>query len=702
MSDNYFSSFSSSPSANQPFSSMSYMPNINPDHNVSVQNLGINDLQVQDLMGNPHVRKLVEDSQDITRRLAASTDARSKLLDKVELLQEQCSKQQQMIVELQNRTHTNVPAPNPSVQVSFPSPLPASAPPPTPAPPASNANFVIPGEREFRPATRPAGIPRSVLWNLEDCAKEGAVGEANKSRPSMNKCVRDVEGNPIPSSVYGAITGTAKLLITEILSKLPVPSDPSAQETSKLKTYYKKYYPKEYREVVLRLEDSHELLRLCAPHWKADHVVQSVLTAMANPKKGPEAAEQQSAKRGRTEDSEEVASTQATVAGGAIHGENGREAQDRPAAKKARTEAGSGGNKGKSAIFPTEDAASSQLSSSTTPISSGSPTPQIPLSQQLATLSSATLPLNGTNPVPQALPGIAANPVTAPRPVAPTRVDVDFVLVDPSVELKTLIPTVECVADFLNAIERYPNHFTGQPSEGLSSLITAIEDADPNAPGLSEDDTNANWGHQQLSGAWRMLLSKWENIGNATIACKLVAAVARTCKVARLLCTERKISANSFLCDNYLEQMIASLWACWREAGGPIVEKKKTADLSATGENNSLIEDHVNTGVGEGSADTVTPTLSKVPSKPELEKLLSVCIFPYILPSSDSHLVQGLLIEDLKTLCQTFKLTFAKKPLKEDIKKAIVDSPFCVSEAGLAELRSLSQARKELKKKKKD
>ncbi|PPQ85306.1 hypothetical protein CVT26_001343, partial [Gymnopilus dilepis] len=326
MSNGYIPSFSSTPSANQPSSSMSYMPNINLDHvnNVSVQNLGINDLQIQDLMGNPHIRKLVDDSQDITRRLAASTDARSKLLDKVELLQEQCSKQQQMIVELQNRTHTNVPAPNPSVQVPLPSPLPASAPPPTPAPPtpappASNANCVIPGKREFRPATRPAGIPRSVLWNLEDCAKEGAVGEANKSRPSMNKCIRDVEGNPIPSSVYGAITGTAKMLITEILSKLPVPSDPSAQETSKLKTYYKKYYPKEYREVVLQLDDSHELLRLCAPHWKADHVVQSVLTAMANPKKGPEASEQQSAKRGRTEDSEEVASTQATVAGGAIH-----------------------------------------------------------------------------------------------------------------------------------------------------------------------------------------------------------------------------------------------------------------------------------------------------------------------------------------------------------------------------------------------
>ncbi|PPR02121.1 hypothetical protein CVT26_008825 [Gymnopilus dilepis] len=351
-----------------------------------------------------------------------------------------------------------------------------------------------------------------------------------------------------------------------------------------------------------------------------------------------------------------------------------------------------------------------ELSSSTTPISSGSPTPQIPLSQQLATLSSTTPPLNGANPAPQALPAVVASTVTAPCPVAPTRVDVDFVLVDHSVhslrfELKALIPAVECVADFLNAIEKYPNHFNGQPSEELLSLIAVIEDADPNAPGLSEDDTNANWGHRQLSGAWRMLLSKWDNIGNATVACKLVAAVARTCKVARLLCTERKISANSFLCDNYLEQMIASLWTRWREAGGPIVEKKKTADLSATEENTPPIEDHVNTGVGEGSADvsveTVTPTLSKVPSKPELEKLLS-----------------GLLIEDLKSLCQTFKLTFAKKPLKEDIKKAIVDSPFCVSEAdikkaivdspfcvseaGLAELRSLSQARKELKKKKKD
>lgn len=121
-----------------------------------------------------------------------------------------------------------------------------------------------------------------------------------------------------------------------------------------------------------------------------------------------------------------------------------------------------------------------------------------------------------------------------------------------------LIPSVACAADLLDAMEKSPHHFNGLPSDDLLTLISAIETANPNATDISEDETNASWGHRQLSGAWRNALIKWESVGTCNVACQLIAAAVRTCKVG----------ASGYLCDAYLEQMIEKLWECWKEAGG--------------------------------------------------------------------------------------------------------------------------------------
>lgn len=111
----------------------------------------------------------------------------------------------------------------------------------------------------------------------------------------------------------------------------------------------------------------------------------------------------------------------------------------------------------------------------------------------------------------------------------------------------------------------------GWPSEDAMALLTRIETADPNSPEINEDDTNACWGHYQLSGGNMRLstiLTSWETIGNTEIACKLIAATIKTAKVARHLCFKRKIEATSFLADSFLNNLIEIIWTNWKASGG--------------------------------------------------------------------------------------------------------------------------------------
>ena len=46
----------------------------------------------------------------------------------------------------------------------------------------------------------------------------------------------------------------------------------------KTKTYFTRYYLKQWNNVVLKLEEQEPLLALCAAHWKAEHVLNTILT----------------------------------------------------------------------------------------------------------------------------------------------------------------------------------------------------------------------------------------------------------------------------------------------------------------------------------------------------------------------------------------------------------------------------------------
>jgi hypothetical protein len=61
------------------------------------------------------------------------------------------------------------------------------------------------------------------------------------------------------------------------------------------------------------------------------------------------------------------------------------------------------------------------------------------------------------------------------------------------------------------------------------------------------------------------------NRAAATLACRLIATVIKTCKVARHLCFVKHIDTSAFLSDVYLENIINLLWTSWKDAVGILV-----------------------------------------------------------------------------------------------------------------------------------
>lgn len=127
-------------------------------------------------------------------------------------------------------------------------------------------------------ATRPAQYPQSIIWNLEDCKLyPGIVTETNLSRPVMEKCIRHEDGSEISSKEWNSIKASARLLVNIYLIALKSPADPSAKMRTKTKTYYSKYFPQVWSDVVEKLEDGQPLVGLCASHWKAEHIIANCL-----------------------------------------------------------------------------------------------------------------------------------------------------------------------------------------------------------------------------------------------------------------------------------------------------------------------------------------------------------------------------------------------------------------------------------------
>ena len=138
-------------------------------------------------------------------------------------------------------------------------------------------------------------------------------------------------------------------------------------------------------------------------------------------------------------------------------------------------------------------------------------------------------------------------------------------------ELLELFPHMQNGVHLLDAMANNPDFGGGIPSDDLTSFVRRIDTANPNSMEFSEDDTNASWGHSQFTAGSLTLssvLTSWKDVGNCAVACQLIAAAIKTCKVARHLCYKRNIVVGAYLSDIYLEQVLDALWNIWKDAGG--------------------------------------------------------------------------------------------------------------------------------------
>lgn len=115
--------------------------------------------------------------------------------------------------------------------------------------------------------------------------------------------------------------------------------------------------------------------------------------------------------------------------------------------------------------------------------------------------------------------------------------------------------------DLLEALHKAPATAEGSSTAAVEQFLAGIEQADPNAPDVGEDNTNTSWGHYHFrSGVVRFDNLTWEMVANKQTAYRILAATIKTCRVARHLCFKRNITTNSVVADMYLETIVQNLW----------------------------------------------------------------------------------------------------------------------------------------------
>jgi hypothetical protein len=92
----------------------------------------------------------------------------------------------------------------------------------------------------------------------------------------MDKAVRHQDGRMITSSEWSAIKATARMIKPNLLC-LPLHKARRGKNQPRTKTYFRTWYPREWKAALEEMEAQQPLLALCAAHWKADHILGSTL-----------------------------------------------------------------------------------------------------------------------------------------------------------------------------------------------------------------------------------------------------------------------------------------------------------------------------------------------------------------------------------------------------------------------------------------
>ena len=123
-----------------------------------------------------------------------------------------------------------------------------------------------------QPAERPEEYPEEILWTYADAQNDPFVcTKTNKSRPTMEKALRHEDGTMISHAAWVLIKDTARRAIGTHLTKL------HAEKLSK--KYFRTHHTVAWSKAIAFLEVARPLVGLCAGHWKAEHVISTMLTA---------------------------------------------------------------------------------------------------------------------------------------------------------------------------------------------------------------------------------------------------------------------------------------------------------------------------------------------------------------------------------------------------------------------------------------
>ncbi|KAM6492807.1 hypothetical protein JOM56_010941 [Amanita muscaria] len=138
---------------------------------------------------------------------------------------------------------------------------------------------------------RPEQFPAAILWTFADAKKDSAVGITltNPNRPNLKQIIRTADGSVADDAIYSTVRSSAHNVAATLLapldSKRPELKGAIGRKSPGTKSFYKNYFKDQWMAALEHLEGLQPLLGLCAEHWKAEAVLQSVLTSL-HPKKG--------------------------------------------------------------------------------------------------------------------------------------------------------------------------------------------------------------------------------------------------------------------------------------------------------------------------------------------------------------------------------------------------------------------------------
>ena len=107
-----------------------------------------------------------------------------------------------------------------------------------------------------------------------------------------------------------------------------------------------------------------------------------------------------------------------------------------------------------------------------------------------------------------------------------------------------------------------------RPSKKVSALL---QSTDPCSLEINEHNGNIDWGHNQFTAGGLSpsnLLTRWQDVGSASMAFQLVAAAIKTCQEAGLMCANTgSLKTTGYVSNVYLAQVLELLEKCKVNAG---------------------------------------------------------------------------------------------------------------------------------------